>query len=438
MRPKLRTSALLKLFAVVAMTLIVASGAGAASKYKVLYAFKGGNDGSFPSGALVFDTAANLYGATLYGGAAACSGPPTGCGTVFALTPDSNGKWKESVIYRFQDGDDGAQPNGRLIFDSSGNLYGTTGSADIIFNPDRCGTAFSLTPTSHGWSLATISTFCSSANDGIAPTPGLVQDKAANLYGMAQSGGSQLGGIAFQLTPGSSGWTESDLYGFCVVGNCVSSGSQPLAGLVFDAAGNLYGTTVQGGSTSRPCVGGFPGGCGVVFKLTPASDGKWTESVLHQFTGPDGIAPGANLTFDNKGNLYGTTGSGGAFGQGTVFKLTPSNHRWKYSVLYNLRGRSSQGSLNTGLVLDAVGNLYGATLWGGIGSCFSGAGCGVVYKLTPQSHGRWKYTALHRFSGVQDGGEPSGDLILDKDGHVLGTAGVGGVSGNGVVFEITP
>jgi uncharacterized repeat protein (TIGR03803 family) len=421
------------------MPLMIASAAGAASKYEVLYAFKGGNDGNFPSGALVFDVAGNLYGATLNGGgAAACSGPPTGCGTVFALRPGSNGKWKESVIYRFQNGNDGAQPNGSLIFDASGNLDGTSGSGDVIYYPNQCGTAFSLAPSPHGWSLGVISTFCSDTNDGIAPNPGLVQDKAGNLYGMAQSGGSQLGGTAFQLTPGSRGWTESDLFGFCVVGSCVSSGSQPLAGLVSDAAGNLYGTTVQGGSTGRPCSGSFPGGCGVVFKLTPGSDGKWTESVLHQFTGPDGLGPAANLVFHNQGTLYGTTGGGGAFGQGTLFKLTFSNHRWKFSVLYNFRGSLSQGSLNSGVVFDAAGNLYGAILSGGIGSCLNGAGCGVVYKLTPESNGRWKYTALHSFSGLQDGGEPSGGLILDTDGNIFGTAGVGGVRGNGVVFEITP
>jgi uncharacterized repeat protein (TIGR03803 family) len=438
MRPKTRMSTPIQLVTLFAVTLMFAPGLSAISKYKVLYAFKAGTDGNSPSGALLFDTAGNLYGTTVNGGSngTCLYGQGVGCGIVFELTPGQSDKWTESVLYRFQGGSDGGNPNGSLIFDTAGNLYGTTlqGGTGIFYG---CGTIFQLTPGSSGWSESVIYTFCSQsgAYDGFSPSPGLIQDKLGNFYGTTESGGNG-GGVAFELTPGSGGPIETVLHSFCQVGSCSSSGSEPVAGLVRDAAGNLYGTTLMGGNQSNSC-GGFPGGCGVVFRLTP-SRGGWTESVLHKFIGPEGVQPASNLTFDKQGNLYGTTGINGAFGFGTVFKLTPGlRGGWKYAVLYNFRSGTKEESFNTGVILDAAGNLYGASTFGGIGSC-SITGCGLVYKLTPGPHGRWTYSALHKFSGGGDGGEPGGGVILDKEGHIFGTTRVGGVGGNGVVFEITP
>jgi uncharacterized repeat protein (TIGR03803 family) len=439
MRPKLSAPASITLLAVIAITLLFALAASAGSTYKVLYRFKGGKDGAYPSGALVFDALGNLYGTTSAGGGTSdCSGVEgNGCGTVFELTPGTNGKWSESVLYRFQSDIDGANPNGSLLFDATGNLYGTTNAGGSSFCLGiGCGVVFNLTPAGKGkWTESVLYNFQNGAQ-GASPLGGLLFDAAGNLYGSTSSGGEDLGGVAFALMPGSSGWTFNNLHSFCLVGNCVAEGSEPFAGLAADSNGNLYGTTLMGGNNARSC-GGFPGGCGVVFRLTP-SHGGWTESVLHKFVGPEGVQPAARVTLDNQGNIYGATGIDGAFGFGTVFKLAPaSGGRWKFTVIYNFRSGTNQGSFNSGLVVDAAGSLYGATTFGGKGSC-AGAGCGAVYKLTPGRHGRWTYTALHNFSGGQDGGQPSGDLILDTNGHIFGTAGVGGVSGSGVVFEITP
>jgi len=429
--PNPRTRTFLILIAVV-ITLFFASSAGAASKYKVLYAFKGGSDGTLPSGALAFDTAGNLYGTTFNGGSSGncLYGQGIGCGIVFQLKPKTTGKWTEHILHAFQGGSDGGNPNGSPIFDPAGNLYGATVQGGTG-SSDGCGTIFQLAPGSSGWTESLVFTFCSSGgDDGFFPEPGLIQDSAGNIYGMTESGGAGFGGVAFKLTPGSGQWTESVLNNFCLINACTSLGAQPVAGLVFDAAGNLYGTTIAGGLTKFGCFGGFPPGCGVVFKLTPQGGG-WTESVLHDFHGPDGGGPASNLILDSQGNLYGTTSYDGAFGTGTVFKLTPAQGRWKQSILYEFRGGSSQGAINTGVVFDTSGNLYGASYAGG--SC-----CGVIYKLTPGKNARWKYSALHTFSGGQDGGTPGGSLILDKQGNLYGTAGTGGANGNGVVFEITP
>jgi uncharacterized repeat protein (TIGR03803 family) len=434
MRPKPRTPAPIQLIALFAITLMFAPGVSAASKYKLLHAFKGGTDGTFPSGALLFDSAGNLYGTTVNGGSSGTClyGQGIGCGTVFELTPQKNGKWKESALYRFQGGSDGANPNGSLIFDTAGNLYGTTlqgGTGNSL----GCGTIFQLTPGSTGWTESLVRTFCSSgANDGYFPRAGLVRDATGTLYGMTESGGENLGGVAFALTPGSGTWTESVLHSFCLVGDCSTMGAQPVAGLTLDAAGSLYGTTIAGGQTTFGCFGGFPPGCGLLFKLKRHSSGAWSESVPHHFKGPDGGGPASSLTFDNGGNLYGTTSYDGAFGSGTVFKLTPNSHgRWTETVLYNFRSGSNHSAINSGVVFDTAGNLYGAT--DPDGNC-----CSLVYRLSPGKNGRWKYRTLHQFTGGRDGGRTDGNLVLDSQGNLYGTAGIGGANGAGVVFEITP
>jgi uncharacterized repeat protein (TIGR03803 family) len=431
MRPRPRASAPVQIFAFFAILALFMPAVSAASKHKVLYAFKAGTDGNSPSGALVFDAAGNLYGTTINGGSTGTClyGQGIGCGIVFELTPKPNGKWKESVLHRFQGGSDGANPNGSPVFDATGNLYGATLQGGTGTS-DGCGTIFQLAPSSDGWTESLAFTFCDNG-DGYFPNPGLSLDGAGNIYGTTESGGGELGGIAFELTPSSGGWTEIVIHDFCLVGGCSGMGAQPEAGLTIDADGNLYGTTVDGGQTNFGCFNDFPPGCGVVFKLTAKSGGGWTDSLLRRFKGPDGAGPGSNLIFDTQGNLYGTTSFDGAFGFGTVFKLTPSSHgRWTETVLYNFRSRSGQGAINSGVVLDAAGNLYGAT--NPDNNC-----CGVVYRLSPGKNGRWKYSPLHTFSGGPDGGQPSGSLIFDQQGNLYGTAKTGG-NGAGVVFEVTP
>jgi uncharacterized repeat protein (TIGR03803 family) len=258
----------------------------------------------------------------------------------------------------------------------------------------------------------------SGCKDGGSPWAGVITDSAGNLYGTAFA--------AFELSPGTNGWKENVLHTFCQ-GN---DGCGAVVGLVRDGSGNLYGTTEMGGSDR---CGGV--GCGTVYELTPTADGKWEETILHRFQAQgDGGGPGAGaLILDASGNLYGTAG-GGITRHGVIFKLTPgANGYWKETVLYNLRGGANGDGPGTGVVMDKAGNLYGTAIAGGDPNCQ----CGVVYKLAPAKNGKWVSTVLHRFTGF-DGAQPAAQLILDSKGNLYGTTEVGGSSGGGVVFEITP
>jgi uncharacterized repeat protein (TIGR03803 family) len=401
-----------KILLLLAMALMVPSGAVAAGSYKVLYTFKGGKNAGHPFDALIFDGNGNLYGTTLEGGGT-CGGNP--CGTVFKLAPNSNGGWTESVLYRFKGGRDGMQPYGSLIFDQAGNLYGTTALGGNASCYHGCGTVFKLAPNSNGsWTESVLHSFCSFAKcaDGAVPYSGLIVDSSGNLYGTTFGGGAHDVGVVFKLKANSNGsWAESVLYNFGSVG-----GGEPFAGLTFDAGGNLYGTT--------------QGGYGLVFKLTPNSNGTWTEHVIHTFTGgKDGAVPWAGLSFDGAANIYGTTSQGGAGNGGTVFKLTRnSKGKWTESVLYQF----GAGALPyAGVTLDASGNLYGATYRGG------SAKEGAIFELTPQKGASWGYTALYTFTG-DPVRRPFGGVTFDKAGNLYGTASDCNKVCRGVVFEITP
>lgn len=226
------------------------------------------------------------------------------------------------------------------------------------------------------------------------------------------------------MTPGSGGWDETILHSFNY-----ADGASPYAALIFDKAGNLYGTTFRGGAY----------GAGSVFKLRRATDGPWKERVLYSFCSAgfpckDGLRPYAGVVLDGSGNLYGTTeqGGGNTCGEthcGTVYKLTPTRGGgWRHTVLYAFPNPGNGSFPTGGVIIDKAGNLYGATVAGGIGGC--SGGCGVAYKLAPEADGKWKYTVLHRFDG-SDGAQPLGGLIFDGEGNLYGTA-------YSVVFEITP
>jgi uncharacterized repeat protein (TIGR03803 family) len=273
---------------------------------QVLHSFGTGTDGRDPFTGLTFDAAGNLYGTTFYGGGTGCSGQ--GCGTVFELTPAAGGGWSEQVVHSFGNGTDGAQPYYGMIF-QAGNLYGTT----TVGGTYGRGAIVELTPTAGGgWSEVVYS--FGNGMDGSNPYGGLIFDAAGNLYGTTVGGGTYGGGTVFEMTfRGGEGWNEQVLYSFD--GN---DGTMPFCSLIFDAAGNLYGTTSGGGTYcgERPC--------GTVFELTPTEGGGWTETVLHNFgNGTDGASPYAGLLIDTTGNLYGTNVAGGTGGVGTVFKLTP-------------------------------------------------------------------------------------------------------------------
>jgi uncharacterized repeat protein (TIGR03803 family) len=378
---------------------------GAAAQEKVLYNFLGVN-GTYPMAGLTFDAAGNLYGTTFGGGT-------SDAGTVFELTPAAGGTWTEKVLHNFSHGSDGGKPAAGLIFDGAGNLYGTTfggGTSDA-------GTVFELTPAAGGtWTETVLHNF-GSGTDGVYPQSGLIFDAAGNLYGTTFGGGTYGGGTVFELTPAAGGtWTEQVLHNFQI--GTGADGHGPYAGLTFDATGNLYGTTNEGGTY----------GVGTVFKLTPAAGGTWTETVLHNFgSGTDGFNPAAGLIFDGAGNLYGTTYNGGTPGYGTLFELTPAaGGTWTEQVLHNFGSGTDGTNPVAGLIFDATGNLYGTTTAGGSN------GGGTVFRFNAQEE-----VELHSFSGT-DGFTPEASLVLDASGNLYGTTFGGGTSNYGTVFEVTP
>jgi uncharacterized repeat protein (TIGR03803 family) len=207
-----------------------------------------------------------------------------------------------------------------------------------------------------------------------------------------------------------------------------TDGAYPFGGVIFDKKGNLFGTASSGGTACS-----YVYGCGTVFELTPNTDGSWTRRVLHEFAGGgDGMNPVDSLVFDSAGNLYGTT-QGGASGSSTIFELKPcSGGTWKEKVLHVFTGGQDGGTVWAGLILDAAGNLYGASQIGGI------YGWGVVYKLTRQPNGVWNESLLYSFTGGHDGALPLATLAFDSTGSLYGTTIGGGSLGVGVVFQLTP
>jgi uncharacterized repeat protein (TIGR03803 family) len=358
--------------------------AASAATEEVLHTFMGVTQrGAAPQGSLVADAAGNLYGTTLRGGA-------YGYGTVFEVTPGSDGKWKESVLYSFQNGNDGASPNPGLVFDAAGNLYGTSSSRGF-------GSVFELSPSSKGWTETTLYAF-QGGSDGVGPNGDLVFDTAGNLYGTTVGGGGSNNcgcGVVFELTLGAGGeWTESVIHTF----TSYPDGSTPEGGLVIDEDGNLYGTTEYGGtwSANGPCTPG----CGVVFEMIRDRHGVWSEIVLFRFNNSyssgDGVFPTGSLTLDASGNLYGAAG--------VIFRL--SRGSWKEEILYDFSDSDPEINPNGGLVFDTDGNLYGTSTTGGKGECPDGSaydGCGTVFQLSPGKDGAWKEHTLYQFAGQNDG-----------------------------------
>jgi uncharacterized repeat protein (TIGR03803 family) len=424
MRGKRRSIALRVTLAIFAVTLFVA-GADATTE-KVLYSFNNSKSGFGPQASLISDQSGNLYGTAPVGGVYQA-------GTAFELMPKAGGGWTENVLHNFGKGSDGKNSYAGLIFDSAGNIYGTASGGGVY----KVGTAFELMPKAGGgWTEKVLHNF-GKGSDGTAPYSSLIFDSAGNLYGTTISGGdlscnTGFGcGTVFELTPkAGGGWTEKILHKFNG-----KNGSQPSGSLIFDAAGtNLYGATVFGG----------PSNSGIVFELTPKAGGGWTEKVLHKFPpnfGRDGYNPTGSLTFDASGNLYGTTfvgGHGGRANSGTVFRMTPqADGSWTETVLHNFTQNADGYTPFGGLIFDGVGNLYGTTFSGGS----NGTEKGTVFKLAPQAGGTWTESLLYSFCSLtncRDGAKPVAGLIFDADGNLYGTTLQGGTSGTGTVFEITP
>jgi uncharacterized repeat protein (TIGR03803 family) len=405
-----------------AIALAQPAAAGPAKPGKVLsdqllYSFAGGpSDGAFPVSGLIADNAGNFYGATEYGGA-------NNLGAVYELAPNGT----ETVLYNFAGGaSDGALPAASLIMDGAGNLYGTTvngGDGDCA--DSGCGTVFEVTP---GGGETVLYSFQGDA-DGVGPQANLFMDSAGNLYGTTYAGGSpncEGGcGTVFELTPSGNSWTESVLYTFA--GG--ADGAGPLAGLIEDNSGNLYGTTASGGPSIH-----CPGGCGTVFELSP-SGGSWTENVIYFFKPPhhngDGAYPQSNLLLDSNGNLWGTTPEGGpkicGGGCGAVFELTPSHGvKWDENQFIRFQGARHGAFPSGGLISDGSGTFYGVTAGAG------GDNCGVIYQLNGA-----KAKPLYSFTGEpSDACQAYGALTMDKNGNLYGTSLYGGSANMGAIFKL--
>ncbi len=409
--------AVVALAIVLGVTMVVTPSASAQT-FTVLHTFTGGGDGALPGAGLTMDEGGNFFGSTESGGAAG----PNSYGTVFKLSHTRSG-WSLNPLYSFAGNDDGASPAARVVIGPDGTLYGTTsagGSGGC--GGGGCGTIFSLRPPTNAptnaltdWSETVLYRFTGGV-DGAFPVGDLVFDQDGNISAGSGGGSSQMGTV-YALTPSDGGWTQNVLWTF----SGGKDGGRPAAGVIFDSAGNLYGTTQIGG------VNGF----GSVFQLAAAGS-SWSQSTVYSFqNGSDGANPVGGLIFDSSGNLYGTTTSKGQGQGGTVFALTRrQNGAWAFSVLYAFAGQSGNGPRSS-LTMDAAGNLYGTTYKDGA------YGSGSAFKLIPFNDG-WTYTDLHDFTSGSDGAQPASSLVLDASGNVYGTALAAGGFDSGIVFEITP
>jgi uncharacterized repeat protein (TIGR03803 family) len=400
---------------IVFLLTVVATPAAHAQTFTVLHTFASGQDGAEPYAGVSIDRAGNLYGSSAYGGFTGNGCGSSGCGTVFKLTRSDSG-WLLDPLYIFQGGTDGINPEAGVVIGPDGSLYSTTYSA----GGGAIGTVFSLRPPAAacksalcGWTKTSLHQF-KGGGDGSGPRGALTFDASGNIYGVTEGGGYQELGTVYELTPSVSGWTESVLY------NALGS---PFSGVIFDNAGNLYGTTLQGGEIDY----------GSVYQLVHSGSG-WTLNTLSSFEDDgDGNEPEGGLIMGGAGNLFGTTTGAGYGGGGTVFELTPFNGNWIMTNLYSFSG--SFGPFAS-LTMDAAGNLYGTANKDGA------YGYGSVFKLTP-GNGGWTYTDLHDFTGGSDGAYPywSG-VVLDGNGNLYGTTVNGGAGtcrdGCGVVWEIRP
>lgn len=414
------------LFGAPVASLLLAASASFAATETVLYAFQG-TDGATPYAAPTLGADGNLYGTTLFGGTA-------GLGTVYELVHGGSG-WTEKVLHSFTGGSDGSWAYGGVVLDSKGNIYGGTRSGG---GPNGCGVIYELSPRHGQWTEKILYTFSDHEGCEGGPMGALTFDSMGNLYGPAVGdspcGGFYYYGIVFELRRTRNGWKERDLHDFC--GS--PDGYGPVYGqLVFDSAGNLYGSSGFGGS----------GGLGTIFELSPAAHRQWTFTTLHSFTYDEGGVVEGGITRDDAGNLYGAEGSAGPQRLGGVYELSPGGRgQWNETTPYVFNGPPDGVDPFQNPVFDSSGNLFGTTYNGGdIDDCYDE--CGVIYELVPQEGGGWSESVVYNFaslSGGADGYAPVAGLVSDGKGHFFGTTTKGGaVIGKrpcdcGVVYEFTP
>jgi uncharacterized repeat protein (TIGR03803 family) len=412
MRRSSRNLYLRMIAAVLAFTMVTAIASLAQTK-QTLFSFNTQAKGVFPNGGLILDSAGNLYGTTPYGGPA-CASYSGGCGVVYELSP-SSGLWKETIVYAFS-GPDGNSPSAGVVFDSHGNLYGTTTDGGTY----NKGVVFELTKTSSGWQENVLYSFTGAA-DGGYPQDAVVLDSSGNVYGSTYSGGSDNQGTLFELTPGSgSSWTENVLLNF---NNLHGTGPSALA---FDASGNLYGTATNGVADSNHEKG-------TIYELTPTASG-WQQSIFFTFyvIYKTGINPAHGVSFDGAGNLYGTTqGVVMQAGAGDVYEISPTQQE---TILKELQYQLTYGIRNvfTGPIsVDASGNVYGSVYNQDQGAVVTYDG--FVFRVGPAGAETLVFPSLEPADKIY----PMGGLAIDSAGNVYGVTR--NVSSNGVpaVFKIT-
>ncbi|MGA2759839.1 MAG: choice-of-anchor tandem repeat GloVer-containing protein [Candidatus Cybelea sp.] len=380
----------------------------------VLYSFADGTDGGGPNGALVFDASGNAFGTTHFGGNDSCGGSVGGgCGVVFELSPNKSGSWSETPLHTFDDNSDGGFPNAGIILDKNGNAFGTASTGGSTQCSIGCGVVYELSKNS-GWTESVLHTFVQS--DGEFPNAVLLPSKSGTLYSTTWYGGSSGNGTVFSLAPGSSGWTEHVLYSF----EGTSDGSAPAAGVIADRAGNLYGTTYKYDGDND----------GVAYELQKKP--RWKDRDLYTFTNNGGGEnPYAGLVMTARGTFYGTAIESGPDDGGVAYELVRGKGRlWKETVLHAFGAAGDGNSPYGGLVADKSGNLFGTTVFGGTNNA------GIVYELNRTHGDKWKERILYSFTGGADGQYPSGSLTLDASGNLYGATSDGGKNGYGVVFEV--
>ncbi|MFZ0705762.1 MAG: choice-of-anchor tandem repeat GloVer-containing protein, partial [Candidatus Korobacteraceae bacterium] len=340
-----------------------------------------------------------LYGTTM------CTQYCSYNGTVYQMVPVGS-NWHFALISLFSAG--GELPEARVVFGPDGHLYGTT----VLGPPKQHGFVFNLTPlvsicktANCFWTEKVLYQFMD-APDGNEPGAGdLIWDPAGNIYGTTVYGGISDLGVVYQMTKSGNGWTETPIYSFTG-----PDGNFPFAGVILDSNGNLFGTTEEGG------LYGF----GTVFELTYNINSGWTETVLYNFQNlSDGQGPSAGLVGDSAGNLYGATSDGGSGGGGAVFELSPAGNSWAFTLLYSFTGQQGMYCGPTRSLTLNSGNLYGTTDCDGVNNL------GSVFKLTKTKNG-WQYTSLHDFTGGSDGRNLFSNVTFDTDGNLYGTAVGGG------------
>jgi len=384
---------------------LVATGAAHAQSFQLIHTFVG-PDGARPAAGVTLDASGKVYGTVRTGHSG------SNWGGAFQMR-EVNGSWIFNTLHIFD-----GQLSSRVLFGPEGLLYGTSPN-NIAGLP--YGYIYTLGPGINActtalcaWNETTIYGFTGGSDGGTPRYGDLIFDTSGNMYGTASLGGDSNGdGVVYEATRSGSNWTQQAIYTFAGA----PDGSHPYNGVIFDNGGNLYGTTTGGGSS----------GNGTVFELTP-SGGGWTETILYNFTGgSDGSFPVSGLIFDNAGNLYGATATGGSGGGGTVFQLSPNGSSWNFNLLYSFSGAAQCGPWGS-LNFDSQGNLWGTTL------CDGANAYGNLFELTA---GSWTYSSVYDFTDGNDGAEPYARPVFDKSGNVYGTASIGGQHDAGTVWEIT-